>query len=44
MKKLLAKASTIFLGAVLFVGQLSANAACLGEYYQPEVPAQLKKF
>lgn len=44
MKKLLAKASTMFLGAVLFVGQLSANVACFGEYYQPEVPAKLKKF
>lgn len=44
MKKLLAKASTMFLGAVLFIGQLTANSACFFDYYQPEVPAQLKKF
>lgn len=43
MKHFITKLSTAFLACVLFVGQLSANLACFGDYYQPEVPAELKK-
>lgn len=43
MKNLFAKLSGMFLGAVFVLGQFTANSACMAEYYQPEVPAGLKK-
>lgn len=43
MKFFTKKATTAFLAAVLFVGQLSTNLACFGFYYQPEVPEDLRK-
>lgn len=43
MKKFLTKTTSAFLAFTFFVGQLSANMACWGDYYQPEVPAELKK-
>lgn len=43
MKNLFVKLSGVFLGAVFILGQFTANTACCFEYYQPEVPAALKK-
>ena len=43
MKKLIAKVTTSFLALTLFIGQLSTNLACVGDYYQPEVPQDLKR-
>lgn len=43
MKKLIAKVTTSFLALTLFIGQLSTNLACVGDYYQPEVPQSLKR-
>ena len=43
MKNVFVKLSSVFLGGVLFVGQLAANAACILEFYQPKVPTALKR-
>lgn len=43
MHKLFIKLSGCFLGAVLLVGQLTATAPCALEFYQPKVPAELKR-
>ena len=43
MHKLSIKLSGCFLSAVLLVGQLTANAPCALEFYQPEIPAELKR-
>ena len=43
MKRFATKITTAFLAFTFFVGQASANFACVGDYYQPEVPAELRK-
>lgn len=43
LKKLVAKYGHVFAAVTLLVGQLSANLACSGPFYQPEVPEQLLK-
>ena len=43
MKKVIIKLSGIFLSGVLLIGQLTANTVCLAEFYQPQVPAELKR-
>lgn len=43
LKKFIIRHSAALMAAVLFIGQLSANLACDGPYYQPKVPAQLLK-
>lgn len=43
MKHFTAKVTTSFLAFILFIGQVSSNFACLGDYYQPEVPEELRK-
>ena len=43
MKNVFVKLSSVFLSGVLFVGQLTANAACILEFYQPKVPTALKR-
>lgn len=43
MKELIFKLTGAFLTIVLMVGQISANLPCMCEYYQPKVPAQLKR-
>ena len=43
LKKFIIRHSAILLSASLFIGQLSANIACSGPYYQPKVPSQLLK-
>ena len=40
MKNVIIKLSSVFLGGVLFVGQLTA---CILEFYQPKVPTALKR-
>lgn len=42
-EKFLLRHGAAVLAFVLFIGQLSANVACKGEYYQPKVPKQLLK-
>ena len=42
-KKLLLRYGHAALALALFVGQLSVNVACKGDYYQPKVPKQLLK-
>lgn len=43
LKKFIIRHSAILLSAALFMGQLFANFACEGPFYQPKVPAQLLK-
>lgn len=43
MKAFFLKYSSLLMAAVLFVGQLSTNVACSGEYYQPKVPEKMLK-
>lgn len=43
LKKLISSYGHVFAAVTLLVGQLSANLACSGPYYQPEVPVQLLK-
>lgn len=43
LKKFILRHSAVLMAAVLFIGQLSANLACDGPYYQPKVPKQLLK-
>ena len=43
MKRFTTKITTAFLAFTFFLGQLSTNLACFGDYYQPEVPAELRK-
>lgn len=43
LKKLITRYGHVFAAVTLLVGQLSANLACSGPYYQPEVPKQLLK-
>ncbi len=43
LKKFITRHSTMLLSAALFIGQVSANFACSGPFYQPKVPAQLLK-
>lgn len=43
MKKLLFSLATGFAALALFVGQLSVNMACAGEFYQPVVPKEMLK-
>ena len=43
LKKLISRYGHVFAAVTLLVGQLSANLACDGPFYQPKVPAQLLK-
>ncbi|MBQ3510606.1 MAG: cyclic lactone autoinducer peptide [Peptococcaceae bacterium] len=43
LKILISHYGHAFAAFTLFVGQLSANLACDGPFYQPEVPKQLLK-
>jgi len=41
LKKFVTRYGTALVTAALFIGQLSANLACDGPFYQSKVPAQL---
>lgn len=43
MRNIYVKFTGIFLSAALFIGQLTANSPCVFEFYQPEVPTELKR-
>ena len=43
LKNLITRYGHVFAAVTLLVGQLSANLACSGPFYQPEVPKQLLK-
>lgn len=43
MEVLFVNLSNLVLKTALFVGQLTANAACFAEFYQPKVPNELKR-
>lgn len=43
MSAALIKLSGVLMQFVLFVGQLSTNVACAGEFYQPKVPDKMMK-
>lgn len=43
LKSFSLKFGYIFAAAVLLIGQISANLACSGPFYQEKVPEQLKK-
>ena len=43
MSTVLIKLSGVLMQFVLFIGQLSTNVACAGEFYQPKVPEAMRK-
>ncbi len=43
MRTIFTKLSGCFLSAVLTIGIAAANTPCALEYYQPQVPKELKK-
>lgn len=43
LKNFVLRYSHIILTVALFVGNISANLACRGNFYQPKVPQQLLK-
>ncbi len=43
MEALFLKAGSTLMQIVLWIGQMSTNVACVGEYYQPKVPEKMLK-
>lgn len=43
MEALFLKAGSVLMQAVLWIGQMSTNVACVGEFYQPKVPEKMLK-